>query len=267
MVPEPFRQRGDLFAEGQLLFPLTAVIVIIFIVIFVIRADFRLKAVENDADDSRLDIIELGLGPLQGAPGDLADLINDDNPVGLGSPYRGIGGRQDGRGIDDHEIIFFMRLIDDVGINPRAHQFCRVGSDRSAGHDVEVVKTGGDHELFHRHLARHEVRDGTHHIPPPVIAEDDVRQTRQRRDAENLGDHRSAKIAVDQEDLVARLGHCNGQVGGYGGLPFLGRGTGEDDRLGVLFEFDKVDVGAQGAVTLRRGGLGGEVGDQPADSP
>ena len=87
-----FRPGADPFVKGKRFLMFTAVIVIILVMIFVIRADFRLETVEDDTDDSRLDVIYLCLGPLQGAACDLADLVNDDDPVGLGPPDRRIGG-------------------------------------------------------------------------------------------------------------------------------------------------------------------------------
>ncbi len=180
---------------------------------------------QHGADDTGAHLIKDALGALGMVATCAACVDQQDDPIHLAGPQRGIGHGQDGRGATEHIIGLCTQLGQGVGQMSGAQDRGRVCSSRPGREQVDAI----DRSALQRRrpLQRHPI--GEPGRKPRLITG--------AKEFMQLG---PTEIAINHNDAVTCLGHDDGQVGESD--IFLGFCVHTGDQQGVqgLFQPSKL---------------------------
>ncbi len=227
-----------------------------------VAGDLGLQVVEDDAPDLGAGALEMRLRALEDEASDLARLVDEQHAVHLARHDGGIGHRQDRRRIDQDDVVLRADGVDEVAHGRRRQQLGGIRRNRTRLDDVQVVEAGRRHDVFHLEPAHQDVGDAADAVAPLHVADQDVRETRLARDAEEAVDRRAPHVGADQERLLATLGHREREVDDGGRLAFLQRRARHHQHLAATLHALELDVRAQRAVRLGHRRLRVEMRDE-----
>ena len=171
-------------------------------------------AVRHDAGHVRIDVGQRGRRAADPVPGGLAQARHDDDRAHVHTDQQGVGHGQDGRGVDDDEVIAALELPDRPEHRLRAQELARVR--RHGTRDQHVHRAG---------LA------GLQGVRQLDGAGQDVDQALVLRHVEKRVDHGAAQVRVHQHHTLSGAGGRDREVHRQRGLALRGGRTGEDDGL------------------------------------
>ncbi|MBP1695431.1 MAG: hypothetical protein H6Q41_619, partial [Deltaproteobacteria bacterium] len=165
-----------------------------FAVVAVGVGEERGSVVQHEAGDRGPHRLEQLFHALGGVGRDAAGLDHHHDQVGQGGQERGVGDRDDRRGVEDDHVIAGAKTGQQVAHSVGTEQFRRIRGDDAGGQQGDVVDAGRVQCLGQRGIPGQYLG----HAGIPGMPEDLVQA-------------RPAQVAVDQQDPVAGLGEGQGQ--------------------------------------------------------
>lgn len=213
---------------------------VITIVVIAVFAAGGIDLVEDHAEDAGADSLELLEGLAEGAELGDAGFGDQDDAIHDRGEGDSVSDGENGRGVDQDQLEILVEAVEDLGHAAGGEQFGGVGGQATGGDDGEPGDAGvlDDAE---------EAIEGADEEPAEADAVGE---------AEFLVDGGAAHIGIDQDGFFLALGQDDGQVGGDGGLAFLGGGAGDEDAAQGAVDGGVGEVGAQAAEGFGDGGAG-----------
>ena len=182
---------------------------------------------------------------LSGFQGNAPGFHDENDNVRYRGQYRRVGDGQNGRSVNDDEIVVFPLGEQEPAHGFRSEKFGRVGRGCAGADEIQAGYAG---------VVFGFVKGG--------VAGQNFGQPRRFAVAEFFVQGGTAQIAVDDEDAGARLGDDDGFVGGDGAFAFPRESAGEEHDLLFFVDGGEVQVGAQRAECFSHHGFGLFLGDQ-----
>ena len=182
-------------------------------------------SVQDDSDNRSLHPVQHLDRPGDVPSGRRLGRGDDDDGVHMASQHGRIRDWENGRTVDDHHVRCLGKKSEDIASLRASEQFRRIGRHRTRRQDGQVS------ELRHvdERVLKRRVTD-KHRREPEVVCQ-----------PEELMDPRSAEVAADQHDVLARLGHGDGKVCRGRRLAVSGSGARDLHCLDRAIKADELD--------------------------